>query len=55
MRRRCYLTVMLQGDERIDILWVHGHFEGYVNDEFVVSGDTWNEVYDDLVEMGYLR
>lgn len=55
MRRRCYLTEMLQGDERIDIVPVHGHYEGHVNGEFVVSGDTWNEVYDDLVEMEYLR
>lgn len=55
MRRRCYLTVMLQGDERIDIVCVHGHYEGHVDGEFVVSGDTWNEVYNDLVEMGYLK
>lgn len=47
--------VMLQGDDSIDIRPVHGHYEGYVNEQFVVSGDTWNEVYDDLLEMGYLR
>lgn len=41
--------------ERVDIIHVHEHYEGRVNGEFVVSGDTWNEVYRDLTEMGYLK
>lgn len=47
--------MMLQGDERVDIICVQGHYEGRVDGEFVVSGDTWNEVYHDLEEMGYLK
>lgn len=55
MRRRCYLTAMLQGDERVDIISVNGHYEGQVDGIFVVSGDTWTEVYKDLLEMEYLK
>lgn len=47
--------MMLQGDEGVDIRCVNGHYEGYVDEQFVVSGDTWAEVYNDLLEMGYLR
>ena len=46
---------MLHGDERVDIICVQGHYEGLVDGEFVVSGDTWTEVYKDLLEMGYLK
>ena len=46
---------MLQGDERVDIIHVHEHYEGLVDGQFVVSGDTWNEVYKNLEEMGYLK
>ena len=46
---------MLQGDDRIDIILEHGHYEGRVDGQFVVSGDSWNEVYNDLIEMGYLK
>lgn len=42
------------GDERVDIVCSEGHYEGRVNGEFVVSGDTYNEVYCDLEEMGYV-
>lgn len=44
-----------QRDERVDIICVHGHYEGHVNGKFVVSGDTWNEVHKDLLEMGYVQ
>ena len=47
--------MMLHGDERVDIICSQGHYEGHVDGEFVVSGDTWNEVYRDLVEMGILN
>ncbi len=40
---------------KIDIIQVRGHYECYVNNKFVVSGDTWNEVNHELSEMGYLR
>ena len=43
--------MMLQGDESVDIIPVDGHYEGHVDGEFVVSGDTWSEVYNDLLEM----
>lgn len=46
---------MSHGDERVEIVSVNGHYEGRVNGEFVISGDTWNEVYRDLLEMGYLE
>jgi hypothetical protein len=40
--------VMLQEDPIIDIRCVQGHYEGFVDGHFVVSGDTWNEVYSEL-------
>ena len=43
--------MMSQERKRVVILNVNGHYEGYVNGEFVVSGDTWTEVYIDLLEM----
>ena len=46
---------MWQCDKESDIVCVHGHYEGYVDGEFAVSGDTWNEVYKDLSEMRYLK
>ena len=46
--------MMLQGNEIIDIVHANDHYEGLVDGYFVVSGDTWNEVYYDLVEMGYM-
>ena len=55
MRRRCYQTVMLQDDNSVEIIHTHEHYEGWVNGQFVVSGDTWNEVCKDLLEMGYLK
>lgn len=39
--------------ENIEIVHVRGHYEGRVNGKFVVSGDTWNEVKNELSEMGY--
>ena len=47
--------VELQFVEKVDIIQVRSHYEGLVNGQFVVSGDTWNEVYKDLQEMRYLR
>ena len=47
--------MMLQRYEIVDIIHVHEHYEGHVDGKFVVSGDTWNEVYKDLLEMGYLK
>ena len=46
---------MLQGNDSVDIIYTHGHYEGHVNDSFVVSGDTWTEVYNELLRMGYLK
>ena len=39
----------------VDIVCVRGHYEGFVNGNFVVSGDSYTEVYNDLKEMRYLR
>ena len=44
---------MLQGQGRVDVVLNNGHYEGLVDGEFVVSGDSWNEVQNDLIEMGY--
>lgn len=46
---------MLQEGEGVVIIPVSGHYEGHVHGQFVVSGDTRNEVYNDLLEMGYLK
>lgn len=35
----------------IEIRHVREHYEGYVNGQFVVSGDTYHEVEKDLEEM----
>lgn len=47
--------VELQFDEIVDIVSVGGHYEGRVNGQFVVSGDTRNEVKNELSEMGYYK
>ena len=46
---------MLQGDESIDIRSVQGHYEGYVDGEFIASGDTWNEVYKEVLKINCKR
>lgn len=46
---------MLQENKRVDIIETWGHYEGRVDGEFIVSGDTWNEVHNDLLEMGYVE
>ena len=51
MPRRCYQTVMSQ-ELRAEILYVRGHYEAFVNGKFVVSGDTLNEVRNELEEIG---
>ena len=45
----------LQFDETVVIVSAGGHYEGRVNGKFVVSGDTWNEVKNELSEMGYYK
>ena len=47
--------VMSLANDGVSIFHVHEHYEGRVNGQFVVSGDTEYEVYEDLVEMGYLK
>ena len=44
----------LQLDDQIEIIQVCGHYEGRVNGKFIVSGDTWTEVKNELSEMRYL-
>ena len=39
--------------EKIEIRHVMEHYEAFVNGELVVSGDTFNEVLEDLRKMGY--
>lgn len=46
---------MLLDDDDIIITSVKDHYEAYLHGEFVVSGDTWNEVYNEIKEMRYLR
>lgn len=46
---------MLQLEVVVEIIRAREHYEGRVNGQFVVSGDSYTEVYNDLKEMGYLR
>lgn len=45
----------MEASRCVDIINVREHYEGRVDDKFVVSGDTYNEVYHDLEEMGYIK
>ena len=40
--------------EKIKIRHVMEHYEAFVNGQFVVSGDTLNEVIEELRKMGYV-
>ena len=40
--------------EKIKIRHVMDHYEALVNGQLVVSGDTFNEVLEDLRKMGYV-
>ena len=40
--------------EKIKIRHVMEHYEAFVNGELVVSGDTFNEVLEDLRKMGHV-
>ena len=40
--------------EKIEIRHVMEHYEAFVNGQFVVSGDTLNEVIEELRKMGYV-
>lgn len=47
--------VMSKENNSVDIRCVQGHYEAYDDNKFIVSGDTLEEVYNDLKEMGYLQ
>lgn len=38
---------------RIEIRHVMEHYEAYVDGEFIVSGDTINEIKEELESLGY--
>ena len=40
--------------EKIEIRHVMEHYEAFVNGKFVVSGDTFNVVLEELRKMGYV-
>ena len=40
--------------EKIKIRHVMEHYEAFLNGQLVVSGDTFNEVLEDLRKMGYV-
>ena len=40
--------------EKIEIRHVIGHYEVFVNGQFVLSGDTLNEVIEELRKTGYV-
>ena len=40
--------------EKIEIRHVMEHYEAFVNGRFVLSGDTLNEVIEELRKMGYV-
>lgn len=46
---------MVTFDDDVDIVRVRDHYEGRVNGHTVVTGDTWTEVHNDLLEMGYYK
>lgn len=33
-----------------DIIHVMDHYEGYIGNRFIVSGDTYYEVYRDMID-----
>ena len=39
--------------EKIEIRHVVDHYKAFVNGRFVVSGDTFNEVLEELRKTGY--
>lgn len=39
---------------KIEIRHVMEHYEAFVNGGFVVSGDTFNEILEELRKMGYV-
>lgn len=43
--------VMLQDGDVLEIRLVQGHYLGYINGTFIVSGDTRSEVEKDLQEI----
>ena len=38
---------------KIEIRHVMEHYEAFVNGKFVMSGDTFNEILEELRKMGY--
>lgn len=34
-------------NNEIDVINVNGHYEAYLNNEFICSGDTYNECYQE--------
>ena len=40
--------------EKTEIRHVMRHYEEFVNGKFVVPGDTFNEVLEDLRKLGYV-
>ena len=46
---------MLQEFENVHVKHVNGHYEAYRDRQFIVSGDTLKEIYEDLKELEYLR
>ena len=39
---------------KIEIRHVMEHYEAFVNGRFVLSGDTFNEILEELRKMGYV-
>ena len=39
---------------KIEIRHVMEHYEAFVNGKFVMSGDTFNEILEELRKMGYV-
>ena len=39
-------------DNKYNIIQIRGHYEAYdSNGNFILSGDTWDECYNDLVKL----
>ena len=40
--------------DNIEIVKIRGHYEAFVDGNFVLSADTWEEILSDLTKEGYL-
>lgn len=37
--------------DKLEIISIRGHYEAYLDNEFICSGDTYNECYQDAIDI----